>query len=301
MTRCGTIVLAGRPNVGKSTLLNALVGERLAITSPRPQTTRVRVTGIRTEEDTQLIFVDPPGLLEPAYLLHEAMLEEAQRAVKDADAILYLHPANELPWPAHNATDPQTTAAEIRNLIGAEIPPKPALLVLSKADLVPQNQRPAPPPGACFVSATSGEGIDQLLEWCRQQIPEGPFLYDPEYTSNQPLRFFAAEFVREAAFSLLGEELPYAVAVEIEEFRENSDPVYIRATVYVERESQKGMVIGKEGRMIKAIGERARAAIEGFIGSRVYLDLRVKTLPKWRRRPDALRRLGFNLPTQRQR
>jgi GTP-binding protein Era len=301
MTRCGTIVLAGRPNVGKSTLLNALVGERLAITSPKPQTTRTRVTGIRTESDTQLIFFDPPGLLEPAYLLHQAMLEEARRALKDADAILFLHPANEFPWPAQNATDPETTASELRNLIGSEITPKPTLLVLSKADLVPQNLRPTPPPGACFASATSGEGIAQLLEWCRQHAPEGPFLYDPEYTSTQPLRFFAAEFVREAAFLLLGEELPYAVAVEIDEFRENSDPVYIRATVYVERESQKGMVIGKEGRMIKAIGEKARAAIEGFIGRRAYLDLRVKTLPKWRRRPDALRRLGFNLPTERKR
>lgn len=300
MTRCGTFVLTGRPNVGKSTLLNTLVGERLAITSPKPQTTRARVTGIRTEEDTQLIFLDPPGLLEPAYLLQEAMLEEAHRALKDADAILYLHPANEPPWPAENTPDPQATASQIRKLIGLELPAKPTLLVLSKADLVPLSQRPAPPPGACLASATSGEGIAQILEWCRQHAPEGPFLYDPEYTSAQPLRFFAAEFVREAAFSLLGEELPYSVAVEIEEFRENSKPVYIRATLYVERESQKGMVIGKEGRMIKAIGERARAAIEGFIGERVYLDLRVKTLPKWRRRADALRRLGFHLPTPRQ-
>ncbi len=295
------MVLAGRPNVGKSTLLNTLVGERLAITSPRPQTTRVSVIGIRTEEDTQLIFLDPPGLLEPAYLLHEAMLAEAHRALKDADAILYLHPANELPWPAQNAADLSATASEIRTLTGLEIPAKPALLILSKADLVPQSQRPAPPPGACFASATSGEGIDQILQWCRQQAPEGAFLYNPEYTSSQPLRFFAAEFVREAAFSLLGEELPYSVAVVIDEFRENSNPVYIRATVYVERESQKGMVIGKQGRMIKAIGKRARATIEGFIGKPVYLDLHVKTLPQWRRRPEQLRLLGFQLPKERKR
>jgi GTP-binding protein Era len=300
MTRCGTIVLTGRPNVGKSTLLNTLVGERLAITSPRPQTTRARITGIRTEPETQLIFLDTPGLLEPAYALHHAMLEEARRALKDADAILYLHPANELPWPGQNATDPEITASEVQSLIDSEILPKPTLLVLSKADLVPRTRRPAPPPGACFASAASGEGIDQVLQWCRQHAPEGPFLYDPQYTSSQPLRFFAAEFVREAAFALLREELPYAVAVEIEEFRENSDPIYIRATVYVERESQKGMVVGKEGRMIKALGERARAAIEDFIGKRVYLDLRVKTLPRWRRRAQALRRLGFNLPMERQ-
>lgn len=299
MTRCGTVVLAGRPNVGKSTLLNVLVGERLAITSPKPQTTRVPVTGIRTENDTQLIFVDPPGLLEPAYLLHEIMLDQALRALKEAHAVIFLHPAYQFPWPVRESTDVETTVAAIQNQLRLELS-MPTLLALSKADLLSPDQRPAPPPGALYVSATTGEGIDQLLEWCRARVPEGPFLYDPEYTSSQPLRFFAAEFVREAAFSLLGEELPYSVAVEIDEFREQSDPVYIRATVYVERESQKGMLIGKGGRMIKALGERARAAIEGFLGTRVYLDLHVKTLPRWRRRPEALKRLGFKLPTPRQ-
>lgn len=300
MPRCGTIVLAGRPNVGKSTLLNSLVGERLAITSAKPQTTRLPVIGIRTTEDSQLVFIDPPGLLQPRYLLHEAMLDAATGALKQADAILYLHPASEEPWPVGDPGPGEAGTAEaVRTVLPVAVLEKPILLLLTKADLIPPSRRPAIPPSACFVSATAGEGLDAVLSWCREHVPDGPLLYGPEYTSTQPLRFFAAEFVREAAFELLGEELPYALAVEIDEFREQSDPVYIRATIYVERESQKGMVIGQRGRMIKALGERARAAIEGFLDRRVYLDLRVKTLLKWRRRADALTRFGLSLPTSR--
>ncbi len=288
MPRCGTIVLAGRPNTGKSTLLNALIGERLAIVSAKPQTPRLPVVGVRTEEDAQLVFVDPPGLLKPRYLLHEAMLEKATVALRQADAILRLHPADEEPWPATP-----------REGSPVALPERPTLLVLTKADLLARPRSSLLAPDRRLVSAQTGQGIPELLAWCRAHLPESPFCYDPEYSSTQPLRFFAAEFVREAAFAQLGDELPYALAVEVDEFREHSEPVYIRAIIFVERDSQKAMVIGKDGRMIKSLGAEARSAIEGFLGARVYLDLWVKVLPKWRSRADALQRFGFSVPTSR--
>lgn len=288
MPRCGTIVLAGRPNAGKSTLLNALIGERLAIVSAKPQTTRIPVVGVRTDDEAQIVFVDPPGLLDPSYLLHQAMLAHASGAFHQADAVVYLHPADQRPWPD---TTPDASPVPL--------PERPTLLVLTKADLAARPRSPSPDVERHLVSAQTGEGIDQLLAWCRAQLPEGPFRYDPEYSSTQPLRFFAAEFIREAAFARLSEELPYALAVEVDEFREHSEPVYIRATIFVERASQKAMVIGQDGRMIKALGAQARTAIAEFLNARVYLDLWVKVLPKWRSRADALQRFGFSLPATR--
>ncbi len=235
MTRCGVVALAGKPNVGKSTLLNALVGEHLAIVSPKPQSTRLPVVGLLTRADTQFIFTDSPGLLEPEYKLHEAMRAAALRAIDDAEVIAYLHPLAEYP--------------------------APPLMQVAKLDRAP--------------------------------LPEGPFHYDPDAMATQPMRFFAAEFVREAAFELLHEELPYSVAVEIDEFREGQEPVYIRAVVYVERASQKGIVIGEGGRTIKAIGQTARGKIEALLGARVFLELHAKVLPKWRRQPASLKRLGY--------
>jgi GTP-binding protein Era len=289
MSRCGTIVLAGRPNAGKSTLLNALVGQSLAITSPKPQSTRLPVIGLRTESDCQLILVDPPGLLEAGYLLQEAMLQAAADVLRAADALLYLHPITEEPWPEPNASaHPALAAAPARRL-----------LVLTKADLDDRPRSPSIVPDRLCVSAQTGEGLPELLEWCRTHIPERPFRYPPDDVSTQPVRFFAAEFVREAAFALLGDELPYAVAVEVDEFREQSDPQYIRATIYVERDSQKAIVIGRSGRTIRALGTRARQAIEQLLGARVFLDLHVKTLTKWRSNASALERFGFTVPSPR--
>jgi GTP-binding protein Era len=179
------------------------------------------------------------------------------------------------------------------------LPARPTLLVLTKADIWLGPRPSSLAPDRLLVSAQTGQGIPDLLAWCRAHLPESPFCYDPEYSSTQPLRFFAAEFVREAAFAQLGDELPYALAVEVEEFRERSEPVYIRAIIFVERDSQKAMVIGKDGRMIKALGTEARSAIEGFLGARVFLDLWVKVLPNWRSRADALQRFGFSVPTSR--
>ncbi|MGE5801759.1 MAG: GTPase Era [Gemmatimonadota bacterium] len=276
MTKCGTVALAGRPNVGKSTLLNKLVGEHLAIVSPKPQSTRIPVVGLLTQDDTQYIFTDSPGLLEPEYQLHEAMRRAALRAIEDAEVVAYLHPLSEYPAPS---------LASVAKLERA--PRAPILTIYTKADLAP------PRSDVLAVSALTGAGIDAVLTALRARLPESPFHYDAEELATQPMRFFAAEFIREAAFELLHEELPYSVACEIDEFREGAEPVYIRAMLYVERDSQKGIVIGEGGRTIKALGAAARAKIEALLGQRVFLDLHVKVLPKWRRDEPALKRLGY--------
>jgi GTP-binding protein Era len=296
-TKFATIVLAGRPNAGKSTLLNALVGTSLAITSPKPQSTRQAVFAVWTEGDTQLLFIDPPGLFEPRYALQELMVEQAVGLLKRADAVLYLHPAHE--------GDPQP----LENLLPEEATINaPVLTVITKADLIATGRtvgesaderpaevrRPADPSNRLMVSAVTGKGLDMLLEWCRAQAPERPFRYDPDDLSTQPVRFFVTEFVREAAFETLHQELPYALTASVEEFREAERPAYIRVTLYVEKASQKGMVIGKEGATIKRLGALARIKIEALLGYRVYLDLWVSVLPKWRKSRDALRRSGFS-------
>ena len=279
MTRCGTVVLAGLPNAGKSSLLNALVGERLAIVSPKAQSTRTPVVGVLTRGDDQFIFTDPPGLLVPSYRLQEKMREAALRTVADAEVIAHLHPLPDFPAPP------------FEQVAGLGKPPAaPVVTVYTKGDLVPPARHPA---GALIVSAVTGEGLDGLLDRLAEHLPAGPYHFSPDEMATQPLRFFAAEYVREAAFDLLEEELPYSVACEIDEFREDERPAYIRAVVYVERESQKGIVIGEGGRTIKAIGQAARARIEALMGVSVYLDLHVKVLGNWRRNDPVLRRLGY--------
>jgi GTP-binding protein Era len=243
------------------------------------------VVGLLTKDDTQYIFTDSPGLLEPEYKLHETMRAAALRAIDDAEVIAYLHPLNEYPAP------------RLDRVAALAHPPRvPIVTVYTKSDLVTPSNRPTVQPSAVFVSAVTGEGIDLLLAKLRDQLEEGPFHYDPDELATQPMRFFAAEFIREAAFEQLHEELPYSVASEIDEFRESAEPVYIRAVLYVERDSQKGIVIGEGGRTIKALGAAARSKIEALIGRRVFLDLHVKVLPKWRRDAPSLKRLGYGAP-----
>lgn len=288
MTRSGFVAVAGRPNAGKSTLLNRLVGLKLAITSPKPQSTRTRVTGIVTRGSDQLVLLDTPGLLDPRYTLHDAMRRTARQAIRDADVVLYL---------VDGATWQGETLEQAAGLESA--PAAPVVTVVNKADLLDRDRREAlaaSVPNAPLVSASTGEGVEALLDRVATLLPEGPFLYDEDDASTQHLRFFAAELVRETALEQLEEEVPYAVACAIEEFREDRKPVYIRAVIYVERESQKRIVIGHRGTGIKALGQAARAKIEAMMETPVYLDLWVKVLPNWRRDANAVRRLGYDTP-----
>jgi len=281
-TRFGTVAFAGKPNAGKSTLLNALVGEKLAIVSPKPQSTRTPVLGLITQERCQLLLVDPPGLLEPAGMLQESMMDSAVGALGEADVILYLHPVVDGPAPPLESLAPVSRSRS-----------QPVATVLTKADLLPEDARPVCTSPTFLVSATTGKGLPAVLEWCRSQSPPGEFRYDPDDIGTQHLRFFVAELVRESAYEILDQELPYSVAVLVDEFREGQKPVYIRVVLYVERESQKGMVIGKHGATIKAIGAASRRKVEGLIGERVFLDLWVKVLAKWRKSPEKLRMFGM--------
>jgi GTP-binding protein Era len=289
MTRAGIVTVAGRPNAGKSTLLNRLVGQRLAITSPKPQSTRERVVGLITDADSQIILLDTPGLLEPAYALQASMRDSSRKALADADIIVHLIDALE---------GVVETLAAAAGLEGSTALRAPTILAFNKSDGLSAGRRAAllsENPGAVVISALTGDGVPDLLDRVRALLPEHPFYYDAEDLSTQSTRFFAAEMVRETALEQLEDEVPYSIACEIEEFRETRSPVYIRAVLHVERDSQKRILIGAGGSRIKAIGTRARVKIEALIGSPVYLDLHVKVLPNWRRDAAALRRLGYHI------
>jgi GTPase len=290
MTRCGFVAVVGPPNAGKSTLLNRLVGQRLAIVSPRPQSTRQRVVGIITRDDAQMIFVDTPGLLDPKYHLQRAMKNEAVEVLGNADVVLFLVDGGR-----HDAPGPGILAD-----LGVSLD-KPMIVAINKGDQIDEDRRAellATYPGASIISADLGDGVDGLVERIAGTVPEGPFHYDPEDASTQSVRFFVTEAVREAAFEQLEEELPYAVHCEIDEFREDRKPIYIRATIYVERDSQKRILIGHGGSRIREIGKASRAKVEHLVDGSVYLDLWVKVLPNWRRNVAALHRLGFTLPRE---
>jgi GTPase len=285
MSKAGIVTVAGKPNVGKSTLLNRLVGEKLAITSSKPQSTRDRVVGILSRDDTQIILFDTPGLLEPRYALHHAMRATAMRAMEDADLIAYIVEAADVSIPLEQAARLDRS------------PRAPVLTVINKADLLDSAERerlPTIAPEAVLVSAHTGEGIDTLLARFTTGMPEGPFLYPADDLSTQSLRFFVSELIRETALEQLEQEVPYSLACQVEEFHEERRPVYIRAVLYVERESQKRILIGDKGAQIRDLGRAARAKIETLVGASVYLDLWVKVLRNWRRDEAALRRLGYS-------
>lgn len=303
-TRAGFVALIGRPNAGKSTLLNALVGEHLAAVSHKAQTTRHRIPGFRTEGSTQYVFVDTPGFLDPAYPLQARMLETALGALEGVDVAC---------WLVDHDTPDAREEELLRKLAGrrGDRPGEgvaeslPLFLVLTKSDQVPvaKLDRREEAWGALGVwadrfrtSATSGDGLDALLVAIRERFPEQPFFYDPDDLTDLNLRFLAAEFVREACYEELGAELPYSVHVEVTEWREpagEGEKTLIRATLYVERESQKGIVIGEGGRKLSAIGRRSRPPIEEFVGGPVFLELWVKVRPKWSRRERDLEHFGY--------
>ena len=286
--KAGTCAIIGLPNVGKSTLLNGLVEETLSIVTARPQTTRRRLLGIYTDDRHQAVFVDTPGILEPRYLLQRVMRAEADRAAADADVLVYVVDAG---YPA--SIEGAASFAETRGT--------GALLCLNKIDrLTPdrlsdlfgefERQQWA---WLGTTIATDGRGVTELRSAITERLPESPPLYPEDEISTASMRYLAAEFIRETAFEELDEEVPYAVAVGIDEFREGEEPVFIAATIFVERESQKGIVIGQKGRMIRKIGTRSRHKIEGLLGERVYLDLRVKVLANWRKQEAKLKLLGY--------
>jgi GTP-binding protein Era len=243
--------------------------------------------GIHTVGDTQMVVLDTPGLLEPRYRLQEAMRASSGRALEDADVIVYIADAREgVPVPLSEAAD-LTTA-----------PGAPVLTVVNKVDALPAHRRQElrlAMPEAHFISALNGEGVVELQQAIIERLPESPFLYPDDEVSTQSLRFFAGELIRETALEQLGEEVPYSVACVIEEFREDRSPVYVRALVYVERESQKRIIIGAKGARIRAIGESARGKIESLVGEQVYLDLWVKVSANWRRDAGALERFGYRV------
>jgi GTP-binding protein Era len=290
MTRAGIVTVVGKPNAGKSTLLNRLIGEKLSITSEKPQSTRNRIVGILSQGDVQMIILDTPGLLEPRYALQRAMRGAALQALQDADVIVYLADA------ADGAPPPLTVAAELPSA-----PRAPTLVVLNKIDTVDGTARErlrAQIPDAIQLSAKTGEGIEELHRAITPHLPESPFLYPADEIGTQSLRFFASELIRESALEQLDEEVPYSVACGIEEFREDRTPVYIRAVIYVERESQKGILVGRRGARIRELGRASREKIERLVDKPVFLDLWVKVLPNWRRNAQALRRLGYTLPEE---
>ena len=290
MTRSGIVTVVGKPNVGKSTLLNRIVGQKLSIVSEKPQSTRDRIVGIHTANDVQMIILDTPGLLNPRYALQRAMRAAALLALQDADVVIYLADATDGPPP------PLPLAAEL-----AAPPRAPVLTTLNKVDLLAGAERAAleaARPDVIALSARSGEGIDRLLAAVACHLPESPYLYPEDEISTQSMRFFVAELVRETALEQLSDEVPYSVACEIEEFRESSSPVYIRAVIYIERDTQKQILIGAKGTRIREIGRAARAKIEALVDAPVYLDLWVKVLPNWRRNATALRRLGYRVPEE---
>ncbi|HEU4800373.1 MAG TPA: GTPase Era [Gemmatimonadales bacterium] len=287
MPRTGHIALAGAPNVGKSTLLNSLVGAHLSLVSPKAQATRLPVVGLVTEDDTQYILHDLPGLLDPAYLMHHRMLAAAHELIRKADVILHLHPAPDAPAP------PFTEVARLD-----QAPAAPVLTVYTKGDKVEAERRARLQQDAIVVASDDAGSTKRLLGRVRDLLPERDFEFEADDIGTQPLRFFVTEYIREAAFEFLEDELPYAIAAEVEEFREGTTPVYIRATVFVERESQKGIVLGRRGSTIRALGTHARARIEALLGAPVYLDLWVKVLPRWRKNARELTRFGFPLSAE---
>lgn len=302
--RSGYVAVIGRPNVGKSTLLNRLLGQKIAITSPKPQTTRDQVLGILTEADLQVLFLDTPGIHEPQHKLGEYMIRVAQETIADADVILWLVDVN---------TPPKPEEQHIAELLHKQQRKKrlsPLILGLNKFDQWPTSAGDPTArtqeylalltwlkhanPATSLLSGQTGQGVDQLLLLLRERLPLGPRYYPEDQVTDLQLRFLAAELIREQALRLLEQEVPHSIAVEVDEFSERSaEMTYISATIYVERESQKSIVLGKSGSMIKRIGQAARPEIEEMVGTKVYLELWVKVWEKWRTRESMLRRLGY--------
>lgn len=292
--RSGYVALIGRPNAGKSTLLNQILETKLVAVTPRPQTTRHRIFGIYDREEAQVIFQDTPGLLEPKDDMHHFMVREAGRALEDADVAVWLIDGIKGVTKRENIIA-NKTIAELQI---------PLMVVFNKVDKVPLPDREGlvkslepiqlPPDYTTFyISALHGDGVGDLLEQIVAQLPEGPKFYPPDQLSDRATRFFIEEIIREKAFIQLQDELPYSLAVELNKVKEEPSITRIEATLHVERDSQKAIVVGKKGSMIKAIGMEARKEIESLMGTKVYLELWAKVSKHWRKKEERLKDFGY--------
>jgi len=294
IVRSGFVSIVGRPNVGKSTLLNTIIGEKIAIVSDKPQTTRTRIQGVHTEDQGQIIFVDTPGIHKPKHLLGEYMMKVSTRSLDEVDIIYYMT----------DVTRPFGAGEQfiIDQLKSARVP---IFLVVNKIDLVPEGKikeftkdfLSEISVSECIeISAYKKINIEFLLEKTFAYLPEGPLYYPADDLTDQPISFIVAELIREKALLLTRDEVPHSLAVIIEDFKnQGTDKVYVRAVIYTERDSQKGILIGKDGQMLKKIGEQARMEIEKMLDGSVYLDLWVKVKKNWRDNEGNLNQLGYRL------
>jgi GTP-binding protein Era len=291
--KSGFISIIGRPNVGKSTLLNLLLGEKIAIVSDKPQTTRNRILGIKNHPAGQIIFLDTPGIHRAQSRLNRSMVKVALATYSEVDGVCFMIEADR--------SDNDENDFILETLTKIE---KPVLLVINKIDLVPKGDllpimerysRLRSFEQIIPISALLGDGVETFVDELLKILPEGPRLFPEDMITDLPERFLVAELIREKVFQLTQEEIPYATAVVVEDFKEREEKnlIVIRATIQVERESQKGILIGKRGRMLKEIGRLAREEIEALLGARVFLELWVKEEKNWREDPQALRRLGY--------
>ena len=289
----GFVAVIGRPNVGKSTLINSLIGQKIAIMSDKPQTTRNRIMCVLTQQDMQVVFLDTPGIHKPKHKLGEYMVKAAEGTLKEVDAIIFVVDANEKFGPGEQYTLDRLQATK-----------KPVILAINKVDLIEDKEALLPIItsyngkydfiATVPISAKEESNLDGLVAEIKKHLPKGPQYYPEDMVTDQPERLIVAELIREKALHNTREEIPHAIAVDIEEMkpRDNGD-MYVRATIYVERDSQKGIVIGKRGALLKEIGAQARADIQMLLGCKVFLDLWVKVKKDWRNRDNILKDFGF--------
>ena len=288
--RSGYVAILGKPNAGKSTLMNRLLGDKISITTHKPQTTRHQILGIHSEEDLQIIFLDTPGVIDPSYELQKAMMKTVDRARTDADIILLIV----------DVTDPQIPGRIFKMFTSMK--DKEIFLIINKIDKVSDQEAEVVASNiqenfdfddTLYVSALNGKGLQHLMDTVKENIKAGPPFYPKDMLSEQPVRFFVAEMVREQLFLLYHQEIPYSATIEIVQYDERDDLDYISADIIVNRESQKGILIGKGGKAIKNLGKNAREVIEDFVDKKVYLDLHVKVREKWREDPSRVRHYGY--------
>ena len=290
--KSGFVAIIGRPNVGKSTLVNEIIGQKIAITSDKPQTTRSRISCIWTGDDAQIIFVDTPGIHKPKFKLGEYMLKAAEGTLKEVDAIFFVIDATE-----------KFGGGEKYILERLNSTTTPVILVVNKVDLIEREkilpiiaEYSARRNFAAIVpiSAAEGTNIDALLDEAKKFLPEGEQYYPADMVTDQPERLIVAELIREKILHATEDEVPHSIAVDIDEFTEREGgTIFIRATIYVERDSQKGILIGKGGAMLKSIGKQARPEIEMLLGTKIFLDLWVKVKRDWRNSVGALKNFGL--------